>query len=76
MRENRRKFIRSAGLASSVGLVLVISTVIGYAFGNWLDKKLGTAPWLMLVFALIGIVAGFFEMFRIIDQISNEEDGD
>ena len=76
MRENRRKFIRSAGLASSVGLVLVISTVIGYAFGNWLDKKLGTAPWLMLVFTLIGIAAGFFEMFRIIDQISNEENGD
>ena len=73
MRENQRKWIRGAGLASTVGLVLVVSTVIGYAFGSWLDKKLGTDPWLMLVFTLMGIAAGFIEMFRIVLRLSKED---
>lgn len=73
MREDQRKWIRNAGQASSIGFVLVISTIIGYAIGTWLDKKLGTAPWLMFVFSLLGIVAGFVEVFRIANQISRDE---
>jgi F0F1-type ATP synthase assembly protein I len=73
-RENRLKWIRAAGLASTAGLVLVVAIVIGWAFGSWLDKKLGTDPWLMLLFTLMGIAAGFIEMFRIVLSISREED--
>ena len=67
---------RGWGLGSIVGLVLVISTAIGYLFGSWLDRKFGTEPWLMLLFTLMGIAAGFIEMFRIVLQISKEEDKD
>jgi len=76
MRENQGRWLRRAGLASSVGLVLVVSTLIGYAFGSWLDRRLGTEPWLMLLFTLMGIAAGFIEMFRIVSQILREEEED
>lgn len=74
MPENRLKWLKNAGLASTIGILLVVSTVIGYAFGNWLDKKLGTAPWLMLVFTILGIVAGFIEMFRIVNRMAEDEE--
>lgn len=32
---------------------------IGWGIGYLLDKKLGTQPWLMLVFLLLGVAAGF-----------------
>jgi ATP synthase protein I len=73
MRENRQKWIKNAGLASTAGLVLVVSIVIGWAFGRWLDGMLGTEPWLMLLFTLMGIAAGFIELFRIVFKIINEE---
>ena len=76
MREDRRKWIRAGGLASTAGIVLVVSTFIGWAFGSWLDGKLGTEPWLMLLFTVMGVAAGFIEMFRIVLQISKEEDKD
>ena len=60
------------GIASSIGFLLATSTVIGWLFGSWLDKKLGTEPWLMLVFTLIGVAAGFYETFRIIIRISKD----
>jgi ATP synthase protein I len=67
------KWLRTTGIASSIGLVLVISIVIGWAIGSWLDKKLGTSPWLMLTFTLLGIAAGFIEMIKLAQQLSKED---
>jgi ATP synthase protein I len=44
--------------AGSIGLVFVVSIVIGTLIGVWLDGKLGTKPYLTLFFILIGIAAG------------------
>lgn len=66
-------WMRKAGLASSVGLVLVVSIVLGWAFGSWLDSKLHTAPYLMMLFTLLGIAAGFIEMIRIAQQLSKDD---
>ena len=67
------KWLRKTWLASSIGLTLALSIIIGWAFGSWLDRKLGTDPWLMLVFTLLGIVAGFVEMVRVAQQLSKDE---
>ncbi len=65
--------MRKAGLASSIGIMMVVSVVIGWLFGSWLDSKLGTAPWMMLIFTLMGIAAGFIEMIRIAIVLSKED---
>jgi F0F1-type ATP synthase assembly protein I len=70
---NDYKWYRSLSIASSIGLVLAVSIAIGYFFGSWLDKKFGTTPWLMLVFTLMGIAAGFIEMFKLAQQLSKDE---
>jgi len=51
--------------ASTVGLSLVLATFIGLAIGYWLDKLFGSSPWLTIIFLIIGIIAGFRELFRI-----------
>lgn len=63
---------RKMALASTIGLVLVISIFIGYGVGSWLDSKLGTDPWLMLVCTLLGIVAGFHELIALARKISED----
>lgn len=73
VQNDQGKWIRAAGQASSIGLVLVISIAIGYFFGSWLDRVFGTGPWLMLVFTVMGIVAGFIEVIRIATNIIKEE---
>src|SRR5262245_37479305 len=54
---NGRMFYHTLS-ASSVGLELGLSVVVGVLFGRWLDGKLGTEPWLMLVFLALGLAAG------------------
>ena len=50
--------------SASVGITLVISTVIGLASGYYADRWLGTAPWLTMIGLGIGIVVGFVNLFR------------
>jgi ATP synthase protein I len=55
---------RQIGGLSGVGLTLVVCTVLGLVGGYYLDRWLGTEPWLLLVGLLFGIAAGFVNLFR------------
>jgi ATP synthase protein I len=68
-----RKWVRNMALAGQVGIFLAIAIVIGWALGQWLDRKLGTDPWLTALFTLLGAAAGFLELFRVAAQISRDE---
>ena len=52
--------------ASSAGLELGIAVGLGALFGAWLDGKLGTEPWMMLVFLILGLIAGFRGVLRAV----------
>jgi len=52
-------------MASSMGFAVVLSTVIGLAIGYWLDEYFGTSPWLLLIFLVLGIIAGFRNIYII-----------
>lgn len=59
---------------SIVGLQFPIAIVIGYLWGRWLDRHLGTWPWLTLLFSLFGVAAGFLNLFRIAARAEREEE--
>jgi F0F1-type ATP synthase assembly protein I len=44
----------------------------GYFLGNYVDKKLNTAPWFMLSLVLLGIAGSFIEFFKLIKKLSRE----
>lgn len=59
---------------SSVGMALVLATVIGLAGGYFLDGWLGTSPWLTLLGLGLGIAAGFVNLFRSVKTAEREID--
>lgn len=61
---------------STVGLEMGLSVLIGLFVGQWLDKRLGTEPWLLLVFLLFGMVAGFRSIFRLARQRQHDDEDD
>lgn len=60
--------------ASSVGLNLVFSTFVGLAIGYGLDSLFHTSPWLLIIFTILGIVAGFRELVRMAREQASDED--
>jgi len=45
---------------AQIGLQLAAAVLLGFWGGYWLDKKLGSAPWLMLGGAAGGLALGFY----------------
>ena len=62
-RKERSPYVEYTQLAS-VGMQLVVSTFVGYGMGRWLDCKLGTSPALTIIFVLLGVAAGFLNVYR------------
>ncbi len=63
MEEDTKKMFRTLGYLSTVGLAMAFSIGIGAGIGYYLDKKFGTAPWLLLVFMCLGVVAAFRNLY-------------
>ena len=59
---------------SSIGMTLVLATVIGLAAGYGLDRLLGTSPWLVMIGLGLGIVAGFVNFFRSVKRAERNAD--
>ena len=53
------------GIYGALGFQLVASILIGVFGGQWLDKKFGTNPWLMMAGLFLGAGAGFYNLFRV-----------
>jgi ATP synthase protein I len=53
------------GVAMRIGIELVVSVFVGTGIGWGLDQWLGTKPWLMVVFFMLGTAAGFFNVIRM-----------
>ena len=53
---------------TSMGFATVISTLLGFWFGLYLDGVFGTTPWLMLLFLILGVIAGFRNIYMTIKR--------
>lgn len=66
MKEGTRQYMRLMAVVSSMGISMVLATFIGLAVGYVLDNKVfHTSPWLTLIFLVLGIIAGFRNLYVI-----------
>jgi ATP synthase protein I len=56
--------MRAAAPYVSAVWKLVGGAVVGVLGGYFLDRRLGTAPWVMLGLSLVGISVGFYGFLR------------
>ncbi|MBE3109079.1 MAG: AtpZ/AtpI family protein [Acidobacteria bacterium] len=72
----RRPDLRRLSELASLGLVLPSSIIVGLFFGYLLDRWLGTDPWLLLAFTVLGIVSGLLSLFRALKKQMKDEPPD
>lgn len=69
----RRPDVRRLAELSSIALILPSSIAVGLFLGYFLDRWLGTAPWLLLIFTILGIVSGLLSLFRALKKEMKDE---
>lgn len=72
----KRTGLQKLAALSSIGLLLPSSIVVGLFFGYFLDKWLGTGPWLLLTFFILGVVSGFLSLFRALRKFKDDSADD
>jgi len=75
-RKRDREFWMSMYTLATVGLNIVAATFIGLGMGWVIDHKLfhgATAPWFTMIFLLLGIVAGFRNVYRMVRSESGRD---
>jgi F0F1-type ATP synthase assembly protein I len=53
-----------AGAAAGMGLQFAILVLLFLLAGQWLDRKLGTAPLFLIVLVFVGAGASFYSIYR------------
>ena len=54
----------SLGTYAGHGFTFAVSVLVFVKLGEWLDRKLGTSPWLLLIGVFVGAGGSFYSMYR------------
>jgi ATP synthase protein I len=73
MDKDTKKTAIQMAYASSVGIAMVIMIFGGLYLGIYLDRKFGTGYKFTVILLLVGIVAGFRNLYVLIKKISRNE---
>jgi ATP synthase protein I len=74
-RNSDATMVRTAGELSAAFLSFIVAIAIGWWFGHLLDGRLGTAPWITIVFSLFGVVAGVLNVYRTVSRAARSVGG-
>jgi F0F1-type ATP synthase assembly protein I len=55
----------SSSALMGLGLQFVIVILVCLYAGMWLDRKLGTGPWLLVLGVVVGASAGFYSLYHV-----------
>ena len=55
-------------LFSEIGIVLLVTTLVGVLAGNWADGQLGTLPIFLIVGFLAGAGSGTVMIYRLVSR--------
>ena len=71
-----REMMQASGQFMGHGLAWALSVLLFLGVGAWLDGKLGTSPFLLIIGAFVGGGAGFYSLYHHIVIEPRERDKD
>jgi F0F1-type ATP synthase assembly protein I len=75
-RERVEKTFRAFALFGSFGFMMAASILLAYFIGSYIDSKLGTEPWFLLLLLILFIIGTFAEFFRTVSRYSKGKKND
>ncbi len=70
----QKSTLGSIGTYTGIGIELATFIIVFLLAGRYLDSRLGTEPWLLILGAALGFAAGFYSMFKTLSGLSNPGD--
>ncbi len=61
----RNEIMKALSLLSQMGLTMSVCIIVCVFIGKYLDDLLGTSPWLLLVFIVLGVASAFKVLYDL-----------
>lgn len=72
--KKRRSSYRQLGILGTIPILIAVGPLVGFFMGRWLDSKLGTDPYLLILFLIFGFVASGKEVYKLIKRAEEDTD--
>lgn len=72
-RDRSRSTLGQIGSYLGIGLELAVFLLLFIFLGRYLDSRWGTEPWLLLTGAVVGFVAGFYNLIKTLSRLGKSE---
>ena len=69
MAKGKFEAIRSFGTLGSIGFAFAIAIGLGVLIGRWIDRITGWSPWGLIVFFILGVIAGIMNVYRMSSRL-------
>lgn len=64
--KERRETAQAMSLFTQLGLRMAACIFVGVIAGKYLDRWLGTSPWLLLIFIVLGAISSFKVLYDMV----------
>lgn len=71
--EKDYRSVRQVGLLTTIPVMLLSGPLIGFLIGDYIDKRIGTAPWFMVLLVCLGFAASIRQTILIIKKASDNK---
>jgi len=68
-----KSIFRAMSLITTLGVSIVACVGLGIFLGWLLDNWLGTSPWLIMFFTVLGCIAAFKNMYDMLKRVQDKE---
>lgn len=75
-RKDWNQIIRALSLLTQVGLMIIVSGGIGFAFGYWLDSLFSFELLFEIIGLITGLAAGFYAVYKLMMSTFDKDDND
>ncbi len=70
-----KKILQALSLLTQLGLMILANLAVGFFLGTLLDNILHTAVIFRIIGLLLGIVSGFYSVYRLVLKLIGDDEG-
>lgn len=70
------KALKNLAYLTQVGILMLTPIIGGVYLGNFLDEKLKTSPWLLLLCIVLGVATAFMSLYKFVMVVTKKDDDD
>ena len=75
-KEKKYSSYKQVAILTTLPIILAVGPILGILLGNYLDKKLNTSPYLMILLLIFGCVASGKQVYNLVVRASKEMEKD